>query len=248
MIRNIKADLLTIPNDLEIKAYIIEEADLMTIPAQNAFLLSMEEPPRFVSFFLICENARSLLETIRSRAPILRTEPISIKAIEEYISSDKSPKNARDTALALKRSQPEEFDTVMVASDGSIGRALDLFLSPKARKPISDRRALAESFIDTLKINGDLSVSLFNKFSQKREELMLQLDCIKSALRDLILLKKSENAPLGFYADRESALDISSMFFERKLISVFDAVESAEIAISRNANVKLTLINLLSKI
>ena len=77
---------------------------------------------------------------------------------------------------------------------------------------------------------------------------MLQLDCIKSALRDLILLKKSENAPLSFYADRETALDLSSMFFERKLISVFEALESAEVAVSRNANVKLTIINLLSKI
>ena len=246
-IRNIKTELLTLPNDLEIKAYIIEEADLLTIPAQNAFLLTMEDPPKFVSFFLLCENARSLLETIRSRAPVIRTEPLSIKDIEEYICSDKVEKNIRDTAIALKRSQPDEFGTVLVAADGSIGQALAL-LSPKARKPISDRRNLAESFINSLKTNGDPPLSLFGKFSTKREEIILQFQCIKEALRDLILLKKSENAHLGFYADREAALDISSMFFERKLVSVFDKIDKAELSMSKNANIKLTIINLLASI
>ena len=246
-IRNIKSELLVVPNDLEIKAYIIEESDLMTTSAQNAFLLSMEEPPKFVSFFLLCENARSMLETIRSRAPILRTEPIPSEMIGEYICSDKVPDKLRESALSLKRNEPSEFDTVLMASDGSIGRAIEL-LSPRARKPISDRRALAESFIEALKTNSDIPVLLFNRFSQKREELILQLEFIKSALRDLILLKKSENAPLGFYTDREAALDISSMFFERKLVSVFDLVDTAETSISKNANVKLTIISLLTKI
>ena len=246
-IRNIKSELLVVPNDLEIKAYIIEEADLLTIPAQNAFLLSMEEPPKFVCFFLLCENARSLLETIRSRAPVLRTEHIPPHIIGEYICSEKAPSKISEAALLLKRSEPSEFDTVLVSSDGSIGRAFEL-LSPRARKPISDRRALAESFISALRTNGDTPISLFNKFSQKREELILQFECIKSALRDLILLKKTENAPLSFFADKEEALDISSMFFERKLVAIFDLVDAAVISISKNANVKLTIINLLSKI
>ena len=246
-IRSIKEELLMIPNDLEIKAYIIEEADLLTIPAQNAFLLTMEEPPRFVLFFLLCENARSLLETIRSRAPVIRTEPLSPEAIGSYICSDMADKNSRETALSLKKTQPDEFNTVIVSADGSIGRALTL-LSPKTRKPISDRRALADAFIGTLRTTGDPSMTLFNKFSQKREELTLQLGVIKEALRDLILLKKSENAPLSFYADRESALDLSSTFSEKKLMLVFDAIESAELAMSKNANLKLTVVNLLAKI
>lgn len=246
-IRNIKSELLVVPNDLGIKAYIIEEADLMTISAQNAFLLSMEEPPKFVLFFLLCENSRSLLETIRSRAPILRTEPITPEAIENYICSDNVDKKTRETALELKRTEPDEFNTVIVSADGSIGRALEL-LSPRQRKPISDRRALAEAFIGTLRTNGDAPIILFNKFSQKRDEAIIQLGYIKDALRDLILLKKSENASLRFYADREAALDLSSMFFERKLISVFDAVENAELALAKNANLKLTIVNLLAKI
>ena len=84
-IRFLKEDVSLVPNDLENKVYIIEEADKMTDQAQNAFLLTLEEPPSYVVFFLLCENSEKLLETIKSRAPILRTEPVSIELIDEYI-------------------------------------------------------------------------------------------------------------------------------------------------------------------
>lgn len=248
-IRELKSTLLAVPNDLEIKSYIIEDADTMTAQAQNAFLLTLEQPPRFVSFFLLCENARALLETIRSRAPILRTEPIPAKKIGEHICSDRVEKSLRDAALSLKRSQIEEFETVLISADGSIGRALEL-LSPKTRKPISDRRALAMDFIESLSTNGksDHILSILPRFSQKRDELAIQLEYIKIALRDLILLKKSENAPLCFFADAEKALDLSSMFFERKLITAFDKIDNAREALLRNANVRLTMIELLANL
>lgn len=248
-IRDMKESLYAVPNDLEFKSYIIEDADTMTTQAQNAFLLTLEQPPLFVSFFLICENARTLLETIRSRAPVLRTEPVPSERISEHLCSDAVDKKLRDAALALKKNEPDEFGTALISAEGSIGRAIEL-VSPKARKPISDRRALAMSFIEALKINGTGGhvLSLLPKFSQKRDELTLQLECINSALRDLILLKKSENAPLRFFFDREKALDLSGFFFEKKLISAFELIREAQDSLSRNSNVRLTMIDLLAKI
>ena len=248
-IRSVKASLPTVPNNLEIKAYIIEDADTMTTQAQNAFLLSLEQPPSFVFFFLLCENSRSLLETIRSRAPILRTEPIPSEEIKDYICSERAEKSLRDAALMLKRSQPEEFDTIIISAEGSIGRALEL-LSPKTRKPISERRAFALEFINKLRVSGrgEHIMSMLLRFPGKRDELALQLEYIKTALRDLILLKKSEGVPLCFFADREEALELSGAFFEKKLISVFQEVDEARDAILKNANVRLTLISLLSKL
>jgi DNA polymerase-3 subunit delta' len=248
-IRELKESLPVVPNDLNFKSYIIEEADTMTPQAQNAFLLSLEQPPSFVSFFLICENSRTLLETIRSRAPVFRTEPIPADKISEYICSDKLDKKLRDTAVSLKQNEPDEFATVIIPADGSIGRAIEL-LSPKTRKPITDKRALAMSFLEALGIGGKNvhALTLLPKFSQKRDELTLQLDYISSALRDLILLKKSENAPLCFFFDREKALDLSGSFYERKLISVFDRINEANDAMARSANVRLTMIDLLANI
>lgn len=45
----------------------IEEAGLLTVPAQNALLKMLEEPPADTTFYLTCQSAMSLLPTIRSR-------------------------------------------------------------------------------------------------------------------------------------------------------------------------------------
>lgn len=248
-IREMRSSLLTVPNDLELKHFIIEDADTMTVQAQNALLLTLEQPPSFVSFFIICENARTLLETIRSRAPILRVEHIAKDRIDKFLTSDKADKSIRDAATALKRGEPNEYETVLMASDGSIGRAISL-LSPKKRKPISDRRLLVSYVIERLcgKAGERLILTLLPEFPQKRDELVTQLEDLKWALRDLILLKKSEDAPLCFYADRETALDISSMIPKRKLISAFDQTSIAVDSLLKNANVRLTMIGLLSNL
>ena len=109
-IRTLKNTISAVPNDLDFKAYIIEDADTLTMQAQNAFLLTLEQPPTEVFFFILCENARSLLETIRSRAAILRTEPIPHQEIGAFICSESIEKSIRDTARSFKNSQPSEFE------------------------------------------------------------------------------------------------------------------------------------------
>lgn len=49
----------------------IEEANLMTVAAQNALLKMLEEPPMSTTFYLSCNAYSSLLPTIRSRATII---------------------------------------------------------------------------------------------------------------------------------------------------------------------------------
>lgn len=55
------------------KAVIIPGADLLTIPAQNALLKLLEEPPTHTYIFLLTENLDALLGTIKSRCQIIKT-------------------------------------------------------------------------------------------------------------------------------------------------------------------------------
>lgn len=48
-----------------------EEANLLTVPAQNALLKMLEEPPDSTSFYLTLNSATSLLPTIRSRCQVI---------------------------------------------------------------------------------------------------------------------------------------------------------------------------------
>ena len=49
------------------KVYIINNADLMTVEAQNCLLKTLEEPPEYAILILILSNESKLLNTIKSR-------------------------------------------------------------------------------------------------------------------------------------------------------------------------------------
>ena len=57
----------------------------MTTQAQNSLLLTLEEPPSHVVFILLTSDSGALLETIRSRAHILKTEILSAPLILENL-------------------------------------------------------------------------------------------------------------------------------------------------------------------
>lgn len=66
-IRKIREDTSILSFGGKQKFYIVENADLMTVQAQNAFIKILEEPPKNVVFILVCKTATSLLPTVRSR-------------------------------------------------------------------------------------------------------------------------------------------------------------------------------------
>jgi len=71
----------------EKKTIIIPNADKMLIPAQNALLKTLEEPPAHTIFMLICENPQAMLDTILSRCEIVYSASAkgNFEADKEYI-------------------------------------------------------------------------------------------------------------------------------------------------------------------
>ncbi len=240
-IRFLKTDVHTVPNDLDFKLYIIEDADKMTVQAQNAFLLTLEEPPSFVRFLLLCENADLLLETIKSRAPILRTEPVKNSDLDEYITS------IDRRAAQMKLSSPAEYAELIMAAKHGIGTALK-YLEPKAFAPVKDMRALIRDFCDMATSGGGArrAMPFIKRFAEKRDVLSVQLDMLSCAVTDLILLKKCDSAPLEFFADKNDCLELCDRVSVKILYDLNSAVLTACENIQRNANVRLTMIKLLT--
>ena len=65
--------------------YIIDDADLMTIEAQNSLLKTLEEPPEYVVIILIVHNERSILSTVKSRCVNIKFSKLSDKDIKKYL-------------------------------------------------------------------------------------------------------------------------------------------------------------------
>ena len=235
-IRELRQDVYIPPNDLSVKVYIIEEAHLMTHQAQNAFLLTLEEPPAYVLFLLLCENPSLLLETVRSRAPVLRMEPIPNELILQHICA-KVPEAKR-----MWESDKEALSEIVVAADGSIGRALEL-LDPKLFKPLFEQREIARTFarLCASPKNAGETMRFLNSLASKRDELIAQLSTVLFCLRDLLLCKQTENAPLCFFSDREEAASLAYSFTTPALIALCDSVGETVDRLRANANVRLTI-------
>ena len=240
-IRFLKEDVHIIPNELDDKLYIIEDADKMTTQAQNALLLTLEEPPAYARFILLCENSELLLETIKSRAPILRTEPIPTDMIDEYILKNDS------RASQMKATAPKDYAELLMAASFGIGRAMEL-LDTKKLAPILENRRLVSDFLSyAIGAQRDSqSINFLRRFAQKRDALIEQIDLLRIALRDIIVSKKSDSVALCFFASREQVSELCDATSIAHLLKISSAIDSAAERLSRNANVKLTLVSLLS--
>ena len=242
-VRFIRSDVTVYPNDLDKKIYIIEDAETMTEQAQNALLLTLEEPPEYVVFLLLCKHTENLLDTIKSRAPILRMNALSREQIVDYLTL-----NSPD-ATALMRSSPDVFDQLLKISAGSLGRTLEL-IGGKSKEKLLKNRRIAGDLISAI---ADRSVStsfysLFSEFSLSREELGDQLLQLEYAIRDLIVTKGAESPSLIFFTDKERAEELSYSFSLKKLIEMLELTDSSRLSIARNANIRLTLTNLLTSL
>ena len=243
-IRELRRDVHIYPNDLERKIYIINDAHTMTVQAQNALLLTLEEPPAYAFILLLCENSALMLETIKSRAPIIRMKPLSPEDTERAMLT-------ADPSLELKkRTDPSLFDDVIMSADGSAGLAIDLLSGKEAAKIAECRRAtekFCELAANTAK-KAQLLIHVTDVCTSDRESAKEQLSSFSMAIRDLVLLKRDQDAPLRFYSDRERALELSDSMSLRRLLTISDALLEAITSLERNMNTRLTLISMISKI
>ena len=101
-VRSIRDAALWKPNDLNVRVFLIPEAERLTVQAQNALLKILEEPPKNNYFFLMTSEPSALLPTVRSRAPELRTERFDPETLSDLLT-----KNSR-AAAALRARPPTE--------------------------------------------------------------------------------------------------------------------------------------------
>ena len=231
-IRFLRQDVLIPPNDLDTKIYIIEDAETMTVQAQNALLLTLEEPPPYVLFLLLCDGADALLETIRSRAPVLRTEPIPDEDVRSYLRARRCPLSE------------EDLNAVLLRADGCIGQALTL-ADARGVKPILKLRSLCDEFMEACASRRyDRLPAVLNSFGSKRDAVGEVVSLLRLAVRDLILLRHGEQVKLKYYTDRETAEALSGRFTTRFLLRIYQSLDTASEGLEANGNVRLTLMQL----
>ena len=225
-VRQVEGLTELVPNDLDFHAVVIEDADLMTPQAQNAFLKMLEEPDSAVYYFLITEHGDALLTTVRSRALTLRCEPLDNDTL--------------CTALKEKFGIvcDKESDAVKL-SQGSLGMAKELF--ENKNKDLLRQRSTAKRLVDLLfsECNTKHSFVLeFQKMFKLWQDTAPVLNDFMFAVRDMTVVKHWDGAELMFFESLEICEQYSMGITDAALNRLYETVSA--VASRRDTPMSLT--------
>ncbi len=86
-IRELREAVRTLPFESPVKVYIIDEVHMLTTPAFNALLKTLEEPPKHVVFILATTDLHKLPETIISRCQTFTFKRLNITDLAKIAKS-----------------------------------------------------------------------------------------------------------------------------------------------------------------
>lgn len=125
-VRSLRRDIYVAPVEGARKIYIVEQADTMTVQAQNALLKVLEEPPSYGMILLLCQAAEALLPTLLSRSVVLRLSPAE-PAEGARVLMRRMPKLQPAAALeAIQKAGGFIGAALYSLSEGEDGRLIEL--------------------------------------------------------------------------------------------------------------------------
>ena len=101
------------------KVYIIDEVHMLSASAFNAFLKTLEEPPRHAIFILATTEKHKILPTILSRCQIYDFNRISVEDTVSHLSYVASKEGIT--------AEPEALNVIAMKADGGMRDALSIF-------------------------------------------------------------------------------------------------------------------------
>lgn len=249
-VRQIKDEVLFPPSNSRYKIYIIDEVHMLSTPAFNALLKTIEEPPPYVIFIFATTELQKVPATIKSRCQQFNFRLISIEKVKQCL--------AEAAAELQVQADDEALFWIARESTGSMRDAYTLFDQVVA---FSDGHITYEKIRDKLGLVGvDRLNTVFEACaSGKTEEVLNYIDeflqngisieqlISNSAdyLRSLLLIKNGvkREALLGNSSDRYSALVLNAwnpIQIERALSIFLQLYRDIRYSLSPRYEIELT--------
>lgn len=208
------------------KIYIVDEAEKMTVQAQNALLKTIEEPPAYAVILLLTTNAEAFLPTILSRCVQLKLKPLKDGEVKDYLVS----------RMGVEMSQAEIYTAF---ARGNLGKAIHLADS-------EDFRHLYGELLDLLKNlkKSDISELLERIRKMKEDKLDIHqcLDFMQMWYRDVLMYKTTKDINLLIFKDEFSTVNaMSTVSGYEGLERILTAIDKARIRLDANVNMELVM-------
>ena len=202
-IRNLRDKVHFTPNEARFKVYIIDEAHMLTEPAFNALLKTLEEPPEHAIFVLATTETHKLPLTVISRCQRFDFRRIPMETAEARLA-----KLCKDEGI---EAAPEALRLIARTSAGSLRDAENLLeqalisygatLSEDQVRDMlelgSDERAL-ELVGHVIKRSVPEGLTVINEVVDEGSDLRHFHHSVMEYLRGVLLLKSGVKGSLGY--------------------------------------------------
>lgn len=227
-IRDVRTDAYVAANEAFVKVYIFTDIDNMGIPAQNALLKILEEPPKNVMFILTCESAFNMLATIRSRVQLFSLSPVSSAELQTYLAKN------------FPEQPSEHLKNICEIAKGNIGLALDLITSEGHDK--SSKLAEKLAFSLTSMNEFDL-LTVVAQVLENKKDFIFVLKFLSDLLRDALVL----SVDFSIAENPGCAKILAEKLSTAQLLRLIDVVAQTRSYVERNVNMQILSMDFCSK-
>ena len=223
-IRKLQTDIIVKPHN-QYKIYIINQAESMTIEAQNALLKTLEEPPEYAIIILITSNKEALLDTIKSRCEIIKFLPISILDLNNYLISQ-----------GIDESRAQLLSTF---ARGSIEKAIELSESADFAIMRDEIQTYIEIMLDKDMID---ILEIPTSMEKYKKDAISILDMFINYFRDMMLLKEKVDKSMIINIDKITFIqNMSKKITYSQVSKIIDIIEDIKKKIRSNCNFTISI-------
>ena len=222
----INNDIVIKPYSSKYKVYIIDEAEKMTVQAQNALLKTIEEPPEYAVIMLLTSNIDALLPTIRSRCVRLDLKVVDDGLVKKYL---------------MEHLHIPDYQAEIDASyaHGSIGKA-------KKAATSQEFADMTQNALRILKNADNMEVyeltEAIKELSNDKQNIGDYLDLFQFWFRDVLMFKATREVDnLVFKQEINYIREQASQRSYENLEKILDALEKTKVRLRANVNTELAL-------
>lgn len=208
------------------KIYIVDDAEKMTVQAQNALLKTMEEPPAYAVILLLTTNQDAFLPTILSRCVQLKLKPLQDYVVKQYLVE----------SLGIKEA---EADVYAAFARGNLGKAIHLAES-------EDFRVMYDDVLYLLKNVKQMNISelldYIKKLKEDNQNIYECLDLMQLWYRDVLMFKTTKDINLLIFKNEYGTInEMSQKSSYQGMDKIIKAVDKARIRLDANVNMELAM-------
>lgn len=240
-IRNLTDQVRIPPQTGKYKVYIIDEVHMLSQSAFNAFLKTLEEPPKHAIFILATTEKHKIIPTILSRCQIFDFKRITVGDIKEHLAeiAKKEGVNADEDALHIIA---QKADGAMRDALSTYDRVVSFSGKNLTREAVTENLNVLdyETFFRTthllLENNIPEVLIYFNEILSKGFDGQHFIAGLASHFRDLLVSKNQQTIALLEVGERTK-----SKYFEQSQATSYSFLQDGiDLANSCDFNYKLS--------